>query len=173
MEDSPYRPPSADLTPSGGAVPGDVTLRTVQELAGTKPWVQLIAILGFIGIGFMLLGAVGMFIGGAITGLTDTGGVVVGPVMFAFAGLYVILALVYLYPTVKLWGYGSAIGRLKASQDRSQLVEALARQRQFWKFAGILMIIGFVLGFAVTVARIVMAMSAASGVGSELAGLFC
>jgi hypothetical protein len=62
----------------------------------------------------------------------------------------------YIYPTIKIWGYGTAIRKLVDSRSADDLVKALDMQRAFWKFIGIMMIILFSIYFLMFVVMIVM-----------------
>ncbi len=73
---------------------------------------------------------------------------------------YLLLSGLYIYPGIKLWKYGSIIGRLLGSRTEFDLQLALKEQRAFWKFTGIAVIAIAVLTF------IAMIFSAVVGVGA-------
>jgi hypothetical protein len=75
--------------------------------------------------------------------------------MVGMAGAYVLIGFLYIYPTLKIWGYGTAIGKLVNSRSADDLVKALDMQRAFWKFLGVMMIILFAIYFLIFVAMIV------------------
>ena len=58
--------------------------------------------------------------------------------------LYAVMALIYLVMGRYLWRFGSASGRLSLYRRSSDLEEALAAQKSFWRLIGIaiLVIIG-------------------------------
>ncbi|HEY8961428.1 MAG TPA: DUF5362 family protein [Luteolibacter sp.] len=112
----------------------------VQALQGTKPWVRLCSVIGFISTGFMLLAAVAMLFGGAFMATQKQ--------TFPFAGfqfllglLYAVMGVFYIFPSMKLWKYGSAILRLMTTGSNADLVEALDQQRSFWKFVGVMILV--------------------------------
>lgn len=149
--DNPYSSPttvSADPTGAGPVTPG-----VIQALAATKPWVRLCSIIGFIGAGLMILFGGFMLIGGGVmmAGGGDQGMPFAGfPIVMAL--FYIVLALFYLFPSIKLWKYGSHILALMSSNSAADLEAALDSQRSFWKFVGILvlvMIALYVIGIAV------------------------
>jgi hypothetical protein len=124
-----------------------VTERIYDVLGRTKPWVRLMAVLGFIGAGFMLLGGVFMLLGGGIMAAAASSGHGSSGAMGAlpFAGFQVVLAIfylaigaLYLFPSLKLWKYGTWIGQMLLSRAVTDLEEALEQQRSFWKFLGIM-----------------------------------
>lgn len=140
---NPYSTPSANLygSSSGGGADA-VSPGTIAQLAGTKPWVRFISVMLWIGIGFMMLGALGI---GAVmvSGLAkkSTTGPFGGMEMVVIAVMYGVFAFLYIYPAIKLWAYANRIGSLSASHSIADLDAALTEQRRFWKFIAILMII--------------------------------
>lgn len=117
-----------------------------KELAGTRPWVMFIAIILFIGAGFMLLGGLGSLasflfigpIGGPDLG-SDAGFAIGTGIAIGIA--YVLFSLFYLLPAILLLRYANKIEVFLKSNDRSQLVDTLMQQRKFWKFVGILTVV--------------------------------
>lgn len=113
-------------------------------LRQTKPWVLLAAIMTFVTVGFMLLiglGAAGVgFIASRGEGSPSgaLGGIFVSLV-------YVVLAIVYLFPGLFLARYASAIGRVLHDRSPASLEEALKHQRSFWRYVGVLMLVGLVI----------------------------
>lgn len=137
--ENPYQASSHSAYPASSG--GHITPATLQALAGTKPWVRLCSILGFIGAGFMILAGLLMMTTGAMAGMgsRDAAGLGGFPVVMGIT--YLVLSIIYLFPALKLWKYGSAIVRLMSSNSTADLEAALDQQRGFWKFVGILMII--------------------------------
>jgi len=107
-------------------------------LAGTKPWVRLIGILGFISAGFMIVvGVVGAVFGTAFGDLPPGMGVV-------FL-IYPLMGALYLVPSLYLFRYATRIGEYMRDGQEVQLELALQSQRSFWRFVGILCLVGIVL----------------------------
>jgi hypothetical protein len=141
---------------------GAVTERTQECLAQTKPWVRLVSVLTFIGAGFMALGGLAMFVVGATAGASSNnalggmvGGAVLGLVYLAMAGLYVA-------PGIFLSRYASAINRLRQDGSTATLEDALMHQRSFWRYVGILSLVGMILGALVMVIAIAAGIYAAT-----------
>lgn len=144
--DNPYQASSHSAYPASS---GSVTPGTLQALAGTKPWVRLCSILGFIGAGVMILAGLAMIATGAIAGVSSqqsagfttqqSTGLAAFPVIMGI--MYIVFSIIYLFPALKLWKYGSAIVRLMSTNSTADLENALDQQRGFWKFVGILMVI--------------------------------
>lgn len=119
------------------------------ELEGTRTWVFIFAILGFIFGGFMLLAAIGaggvFAFAGAAMGVENefgaAGGMAMGLLIFLGYGA---MSLFYLIPSWLLYKYASAIGRI-GSQGYPAIVEALSQQRKFWKLLGIMFLVMILL----------------------------
>lgn len=104
-------------------------------LAGTKPWVRLMSVLGFVSAALMILIGVGAGVLGAMA-LGD------GAQAAAFAIIYPIMGLLYLVPSFYLYRYATRIGDYVSGGQEVQL--ELDSQRAFWKFVGVLSVIGIV-----------------------------
>jgi dolichol kinase len=55
--------------------------------------------------------------------------------------VYLPFGLMYVYPALKMWMYGSAIGRLVRSRAPTDLDAALGQQKSLWKFIGIVTVV--------------------------------
>ena len=136
-----------NLSPVSRASEAAVTAGVLQQLAGTKPWVRFISVLMFIGVGFMLLGAVGLIAAGSIGARNSNSGAFSAGMMFGMAVGYGIFAFLYIYPALKLWKYATRIGELAVSGSTMDLESALSEQRSFWKFIGVMALVLLVLYF--------------------------
>lgn len=151
---NPYAAPKAGPA-QASAVSGSVPYPVMQELRGTQPWVRLISVLMWIVSIINLLGLAFYLVIGLIGagGMADSGKVGIGVGFALFIVVAVgISAMLVIYPTLKLSKYASSISRLSLSQSFTDLTLALAEQRRFWKFCGILctiylvfLIVGIVL----------------------------
>ena len=157
MENNPYTAPvgsSHEISTGSGTI---VPSAAVEQLAATKPWVRFMSVITFVCAGFMLLigafmavaGGAGMFAAASKGGASP---VLAGSMGTIIAIIYAVLALVYIFPGLKLWKYASAIGRLIQSGSEEDLVAALNQQRSFWKFVGILVLSMLVLYVVIIIA---------------------
>ena len=106
--ENPYSTSGIDPVSQGGS--GSVTPGVRQALAGTKPWVQFCAILGFIFTGLMVVGGIFMMIGGGfIAAAGDSSGMPFAGFPVVMGVMYLVLAFFYFFPSLKLWKYGSHI----------------------------------------------------------------
>jgi len=152
---NPYAPPVAPAYPAtnlyGAPQSTPVSELTVLRLRQTKPWVTLLSVIAFLLSGLMLLGGLAM----VAVSLMKPG----SRSQAVFGLIYLPLALLYVYPALKLWMYGTAIGRLVVSASPSDLEDALDQQKHFWKFAGIATLVTMVLYFLLIVALVGGAMT--------------
>ncbi len=128
---NPYAAPSANVVQ--GAASGAVPYAVIDELKGTKPWVRLVSVVMWTGCVVFIFVVIGLFISGLSRG---SGAYALGT---AFG--YGIFSLLIIYPTLKLSKYASNIAKLVESHSFADLTAALAEQRRFWKFYGILLLI--------------------------------
>jgi hypothetical protein len=137
-EYDPFRAPVADLaanrsTPVAGAgEPGAVPSEIVELLGQTKPWVTFLAVLGFVSTGLMVM--VGLLLAVTMAMQPKQG-------LPAAVGLvYVGIGVFYVFPSLLLLRFGTAIRRLMMSAPAGgieALTDVVRRQKSFWRFMGI------------------------------------
>jgi hypothetical protein len=161
----PYAPPTAGAPPqtgmSGAAPAAGLSELALEMLRQTRPWVIFMGVLMFVGSALMfVMSIVMMGVGLAASAATKN------PATAAIGFVYLPLALIYIYPGLKMVKYGSAIGRLMESRSSADLEDALTQQKSLWKFSGIaaiVMIVLYVLIIVVAVVAVGVGMSAALG----------
>jgi magnesium-transporting ATPase (P-type) len=133
----------------------NITDNMLGSLRRTKPWVRFLSILGFISVVFTLLAAVGMLLGGGALMMQGGEGQDLPPFMpMLMAGVYVLMALLYFFPSLYLFKYASAIAALLENGGSADMEDALARQKSFFKFYGVLMLIMIVVAVLGVIAAI-------------------
>ena len=178
METNPYAAsPVAAGAPHSQNPGGLVAEAVISQLAGTKPWVRFFSVLTFIGAGLMLLGGVFMLIAGVAgaamgssggPGSPSSMGFASGGMMVGMAVIYLLLALLYIYPGIKLWKYASRIASLMYTRAEIDLETALNEQRAFWKFAGISVIVMIALYIVAIVVIAITAGATAAKAASSM-----
>lgn len=143
-----YRPPQADLTAAPAAEAG-LTRRMVELLSQTRPWVLLIAIMGFVVTGLMVLGGLGLAVAVAVSDFE--------PQFLAIGVLYVFIALIYFFPCLFLLRFAGAIRKLGYGGGAAAMEEALERQYSFWRLIGILTLAVIAIYVLILVIAIVVA----------------
>jgi hypothetical protein len=168
---NPYSPPSADIVAGvDTAMAGDghmVSTTVVQLLRRTKTWVRVVGVFMWLGVGFMVLAAIGMGVLSLTMGDAAGAG---GASPFGSSGtmlgmtlLYLVFAGLYVLPATKLWNYGSRIDDLLHSRSNADLEAALEAQRGFWTFVGVSFLVMIALYVLVLVGAVAFgALSAAS-----------
>lgn len=139
--DNPYdfQSPSAEAAQGSARLSG-----IIEELRMTRPWVRLIGILGMLGVVLMCIGGAFLVVGGLAA--AGQGGGAAGIASLTGIGLmYFVFAFLYAYPCWKLMKYGTAISNLESSGRLEDVEVALAEQRGFWRFLGILTAIVLIL----------------------------
>ena len=131
-------PPPAYAPPSPRQ--GGVSEEMVTLLQATRPWVRLLSVLGFIGLGFLVLGSLAF----VLIPMGGLGAMGLGP-RVAIAALYLLMGFVQLPAVLYLGRYAGRITRLSASGAPVDLEEALRAQKSFWKYVGILTLVMIIL----------------------------
>lgn len=135
-----------------------------QYVESTGKWMKFFAILGCIGVGFLVLAALMMASVGSYIPLDEDFGAFGRIFMRMFGIIYLVIAAVYIYPIIYLFR-ASAAARLAAeSNDNVQVTEFLKNNKSYWKYCGILTIVMFcvyillILGIAIAFAATGMPM---------------
>lgn len=151
MENMPPEPAPAfqipGVSPQAPIMP--VLTKQAQEyLNQTRPWVRFLSIMVFLGAALMALGGLGLAAAMMVGGLGASGartpfGAVAGGGVLGF--FYLMMACLYVAPAVFMSRYAGAIKQLKETCSADALEEALKHQKSFWRFMGILTVIGLVI----------------------------
>jgi hypothetical protein len=110
----------------------------INLLAQTGKWAKFIAIVGLIMCGILVL--IGIFLG-SMVGSAFLGKSMGAGTEIIFGVVYVVIALLYVFPCVFLYRFAKYMQAANNSHDAQQLNLALANLKSFFKFIGILIII--------------------------------
>lgn len=119
-----------------GSAGVEVSLRTIELLNQTRPWVSLMGGLLWISTVLIGIGSLMALAGAAMSGQAT---------LIVIAGLYVLTAVVYGYLARSLTGYSSRINRLSASESVQDLEDAIESQKNFWRAIGIITVVVLLL----------------------------
>ena len=109
-------------------------------LRSTRPWTRLLSILGFIATVILIISGIAMMLGrNFLPKSTDT------PALMLIGTLNVAVSIFYLIPSVWLYKYSSAISRFLEGGGASELGNAVAYQKSFWKYVGIMILISMIV----------------------------
>jgi hypothetical protein len=142
---NPYQSSLEQLSDSHSPTGGSVTPRMLEILAKTKPWVQFMAIMLFIGAAFMLVYTLILLGMGVFASRSAFGPAFPLAFMVGGAILYGIMGALYLVLGIRLWKYGSHIRELLFEPRVERVELALDQQQRFWKLTGICTITMIVL----------------------------
>jgi hypothetical protein len=142
---NPYQSSLEQLSGSDSAPHGSVTPRMLEILSKTKPWVQFMAIMLFIGAAFMLIYTLVLLGMGAFATRSPFGPGFPVALMVGGAFIYGIMGALYLVLGIRLWKYGSHIRELLFEPRVERVELALDQQQKFWKLTGICTITMLVL----------------------------
>lgn len=110
---------------------------SLDYLSETARWAKFIAIVGFVFIGLMVIAA---FAIGSFMSSMPSSELYPIPSGF-FTGMYLVIALIYVFPVLYLYRFATKMQAALKSQDQSVLQDALANLKAHYKFIGILMLI--------------------------------
>jgi len=124
----------------------EITNSAISFLEETRKWTMFLSILGFIGIGFMVLAALfmGTFVSTMSNALGDQipGGFPMGGGGGVFFTIfYLLFALLYFFPVFYLYKFSNYTKKALDSRDSQLLSEAFSNLKSHYKFIGILAII--------------------------------
>jgi len=107
-------------------------------LRESAKWSMFLAILGFVGVGFLALMAIIMT--SVMSAMPETPGPF-GAVKGIVSIFYIVIAVIYLFPIYYLYRYASNTKRAIYSKDSALLTDALGALKSHHKFLGIAAII--------------------------------
>ena len=123
----------------------------MKSLRATKPWTRLLSILGFIGTGLTVLMGLGIMVGENFFPVPPE-----APPLVYLGIFYILTSVFYLVPSIWLSKYSSAIDSFLKGGDSLQLGKAIAYQKSFWKFVGILTLVFIVIAILGILAAILI-----------------
>jgi hypothetical protein len=130
----PFSTPTTGFGSSNQSCPDIIT----EQLLGTKPWVRLIAVIGFVGCGLMVL--LGLFAMVAGASMSRFGGGLQGA--GAIGGLfYILMGGFYGVISGLLNSYATQCGQAATDRSFQSVANALNSQRVYWKVLGITAIV--------------------------------
>jgi hypothetical protein len=123
----------------------------MKSLKATKPWTRLLSILGFIGTGLTVLMGLGIIMGRNFLPVSDK-----APPLIFLGIFYILTSVLYLVPSIWLSKYSSAVASFLKAGDSVQLGNAIAYQKSFWKFVGVLALVSIAFAIVGIIAAILI-----------------
>lgn len=159
MEDNDYTLGLETTNPSPPMIP-QITLESLGYLNTTAKWAKFMAILGFIGIGIMVL--LGVTMGFIFSFLNSSSAFSHFPFPTYFLGLiYIVLAAVYVLPVIYLNNFSNYISKAVSMRNTEMLTSALSNLKRHFKYVGIMTIVLIATYFLIIMGVIIFGMSTA------------
>jgi hypothetical protein len=166
---NPYQSPQSPVDPAANSA-GRLTDTMIRYLKGVSPWLRFIGIVGFISCGMLVLSGIIFLVAlPAMSSLWDsieeleTYSDVLGAAFGVTMGLYfVIAAVLYFFPSLFIYNFGSKIRSYLQSGTDQDLEEAFKNNKSFWKFVGILTIIALAFIPVMFIVLIIVGVAASS-----------
>lgn len=130
----------------------------------TSKWATFLAILGFLGSGFMVIIAFIMFAMGSIIGEGMGNNPMAG--MFSggiFGGVYILFAIINFFPALYMFKFASKAKTALNNNSTTELTESFENLKSYFKFTGIAVIVVIALYIVLIIGAVVVGASAASG----------
>lgn len=115
-----------------------ITERMKLDLRQTAKWAKFLAVLGFIGLGFMLVLAFLMMAGLSVFETLTSGKPLVS-ILMGF--LYLALCLIYLFPMLYLNRFANSTRLAVLNENETAMGDALMNQRKMFTYLGVMMIV--------------------------------
>jgi hypothetical protein len=164
-----YQSPQSPANPAADN-DGRLTETMLRYLGGASPWLRFAGIIGFIYCGFLVLGGLVSFLFSVamedfwsgipeIAEYADVLRVVFG----VFMGFYfIIFAVLGFFPSLFLYNFGARIRSYLQSGMDQDLETAFKNNKSFWKFVGVLIIIGLAFIPVMIIIGIIVGIAAAA-----------
>lgn len=139
VPENPYETPAADAGPPVCGADGqrDAPPVVVEHLRCTRPWVKFCSLSGYITALFVIVIDI-ITVRKMLGRFPDHQTALLGV-------FYLVLAVLFVIPALRLSRYEKSITRLTVSNRIEDLEQAVAHQRAFWKQMGIMILITMVL----------------------------
>lgn len=109
----------------------------------TRKWTKFLSIIGFIGVGILLL--MSLFIGSILSTTMESMPQSM-PFSPSFIGvIYVVIAIVYFFPVLFLFNFSNKLKTALYTRNQEELYNAFNNLKRHFKFIGILIIVGLLI----------------------------
>jgi len=120
---------------------------SLRDLDITRKWSMFMAILGFIGLGLMLI--IGI-VAALFLSVFNAGSIQDAPSLgFLPGAILMVLSVVYFFPLLYLYRFSKHTGIAVRDTDKSQMQKAIRYLKKYYVYVGILLIIVLVVYFVV------------------------
>lgn len=106
-------------------------------LAETARWAKLLSIIGFVGMGFMVIGAIFFMVAFSVFDIPND--LPFPPSLLGI--LYIVIAVIYLFPLLYLFRFAIKMKEAMVHLQQSTLDLAFSNLKSHYKFIGIFMLV--------------------------------
>jgi formate hydrogenlyase subunit 3/multisubunit Na+/H+ antiporter MnhD subunit len=115
---------------------------TLKDLDTTRKWSMFLAILGFIGIGLILI--IGLFAGAFLT-IFKSGNSGLGTTEMIVILVVLVFIVIYFFPVLYLFRFSKYTSNAVRTLDKQELHKAFRNLRRYFVYIGILIIVVLVI----------------------------
>lgn len=116
----------------------EIEEETLKDLDKTRKWTMFLAILGFIGIGLLVI--IGLF-AGIFLSVFNTGNMPVGFPEWIIFLIILVLTAIYFFPVLFLFKFSKHTSNAVKNLDKIELHKAFKNLKKYYVYIGILIII--------------------------------
>jgi hypothetical protein len=137
-----------------------ITAEVQSYLYTTSRWATFLAILGFIGSGFMILAGLAIsLIGGTLSSLSHTSNSAIGSAILPYMGIfYIIFAIFYFLPSLYLFQFAEKTKKAIDNYNQELLNAGMEKLKSTFKTLGIMtiaLIVIMIVGYGTLIAFII------------------
>lgn len=160
MEDNDYSLGLETGNPAASLIP-QITMESLGYLNTAAKWAKFLAILGFIGVGILVL--LGLFLGVIFSVINYIPAMANFPFPLHWLGLfYIVLAAVYVFPVIYLNNFSNHITKAVAFRETQFLTSALCNLKKHLKYIGIMTIVCIISYFVIMIGVVIFTMTSAT-----------
>lgn len=129
-------------------------------LTTTYKWTKFLGIMGFIGCAFIVLAAFSMMaLGNSFSNMEGMpyAGLMTGSLL---GGIYLLMGLLYFFPSLYLYQYAEKLKVAIHTRSEEQLILALDKNKAFFRFIGIMMVVTLIIYFLAFIGAIAFGVAA-------------
>ena len=139
----------------------ELNQQAVDALRSSAKWSMFLAIIGFVGIGFMILAAIAMT--SVMSMFPSSPMSPIGNLKGFISGIYIVMALIYFFPVYYLYKYASDMKNALLSSSSDMVGVALGYLKSHHKYLGISIIV--IISLYIIFIIGIIAMIASKGLG--------
>ena len=159
MEDNDYSLGLETGNPAASLIP-QITMESLGYLNTAAKWAKFLAIIGFIGIGLLVI--MGLFMGIILNAVNYIPNMTHFPFPLRWVGLfYFVLAVVYIFPVIYLNNFSNHMTKAVAFRETQFLTSALCNLKKHVKYIGIMTIVCIIAYFVIMIGVIIFTMTTA------------